>query len=222
MFEALRGLFSKPEPAAAPVEATAPAVPGPIIRPSLALEQFFDQLQQRENLRVLDLSGASQANLNFVLQFGHHLYCEDAAETLVSVFGNGPDFYARQESGELMEEFLSQTFAALEGPFDGALLWDTLQFLTPPLVDHAVGHLHRLLEPGAHLYASFCADEKCRALTISHHRIESRGSIRLIPRAQIPGLRFYTTRAIERLFSDFAQVKFFLTREGMREVLIRR
>lgn len=224
MFDALKGFFGKPERGyAQPASAAAPAVaPESTIRASLALEQFFDQLQQRENLRVLDLSGASQANLNFVLQFGHHLYCEDAAQTMVSVFGSGADFYQRQESNDLMEEFLSQTFAALEGPFDGALIWDTLQFLTPPLVDHAVGHLHRLLEPGAYLYASFCADEKSRSLTIAQHRIEGRGRIRLTPRAEIPGVQFYTSRAIERLFSDFAQVKFYLTRDGMREVIVRR
>ncbi|MCX6591174.1 MAG: hypothetical protein NTZ56_06590 [Acidobacteria bacterium] len=198
------------------------ALPAPYLRTSHALEQFFQDLSGREGLRILDLSGASQANLNFLMQYGHQLYCEDFVSTMETVFGNGPAFYENQANEALMEQFLEQTFASLHGPFDGALVWDTLQFLQPPLLDHAVGHLNRLMEPQSLIYSFFCSSDKLPALPVNSYRLETNKSIRVIPRGELPMSQIQTNRGIERTFSDFNSVKFFLTREHLREVLVRR
>lgn len=186
------------------------------------MEQFFASLEARDGLRILDLSGASQSNINFVLQYGHHLYCEDAVATMEEVFGTSDDFYERQADEDRMEQFLSHTFAALQGPFDGALIWDTLQYLQPPLLDYAIGHLHRLLEPGSCVFAFFHSDEKRRWLTSNSYRIESVRTLKMIPRGWKPANHIFTSRMLERMFSDFESVKFFLTRDSVREVIVKR
>lgn len=229
--DALKSLFGRPNPdrpgGGLPLPPPAPAklarpLPEPSSRHSLGLEQFFANLEAHDGMRILDLSGASQANINFVLQYGHHLYCEDYVSTMEQVFGTGDDFYERQADEELVERFLAQTFASLQGPFDGALIWDTLQYLQPPLLDYAIGHLHRLLEPGAYMFAFFHADEKRHWVPLNTYRIESAKSMRLAPRAWKPANNIFTNRMLERMFSDFQSVKFFLTREHVRELIVRR
>ncbi|MDX2182323.1 MAG: hypothetical protein SFV18_22225 [Bryobacteraceae bacterium] len=228
--DALRSIFGKPPLAesgnrapAAPsiVEKPAPLAP-PSVRQSPGLDQFFQSLDGAPTRRILDLSGASQANLNILMEFGHRLYCEDFVATMERVFGDGPEFYTRQADPGEMERFLEQTFAALDGPFDGALLWDTLQFLDPPLLDHAVGHLYRLMEPGALLWTFFSSDDKAARLPINSYRIENAKAYRVIPRTNRPARPVHSSRSIERMFSDFSSVKFFLTRDHFREVLVRR
>jgi hypothetical protein len=199
-----------------------PKIAAPHSRSSLGLAQFFSNLERSERLRVLDLSGASQANLNFVLQYGHHLYCENFMATLESVFGDGDDFFARQSDEDLVDQFLSQTFANLQGPFDGALVWDSLQFLQPPLLDHTVGHLHRLLEPGALLHAFFQSDDRAQWVPVNAYRIEAANSFHVIPRDLRPAPPPFNARALEKLFGDFTSVKFFLSRDHIRELIVTR
>jgi hypothetical protein len=216
-------LTGPPPVPAAPLQKT-PLAPEPFVRQSLGLEQFSSTVQIREGMRILDLSGASQSNINFMLQFGHHLYCEDLMKTMANVFGRGGGggLLDRQGDDDLIEQFLSETFANLQGNFDGALVWDTLQFLQPPLLDHVVGHLHRLMEPGAVLFAFFPSDERMRSALLNGYRIESNKSMRVIPRSRQALPLVHTSRSLERLFSDFSSVKFFLTRDHYRELLVRR
>lgn len=225
--DAFKSLFGGGSRPANPRPASASKLPRPKLPPaftrrSLGLGQFFANLERSERLRILDLSGASQANLNFVLQYGHHLYCEDFMATLEEVFGSGDDFFARQAVEELADRFLAQTFANLQGPFDGALIWDSLQFLQPPLLDHTVGHLHRLLEPGALVHAFFSSDDQAKWLPVNSYRIEAANAIQVIPRDFRPAPPPFNARALERLFADFSSIKFFLSREHVRELIVAR
>ncbi len=229
--DAWKSLFGRPEvqplmattpPAAAAPAKPASLAPEPFLRTSLGLEQFFANIQVREGMRILDLSGASQSNINFMLQFGHHLYCEDLVTTMMSVFGSDDGLLTHQADEERSSAFLAETFANLQGNFDGALIWDTLQFLQPPLLDHVVGHLHRLMEPGALLFAFFPADDKMRSAMLNTYRIESDKAMRVIPRSRQRLPMVHTSRSLERLFSDFHSVKFFLTRDHYRELIVRR
>jgi hypothetical protein len=207
---------------ASPSPASRTPLPEPFVRHSLGMEQFFGNIEARESLRVLDLSGASQANINFMLRYGHHLYCEDLMSTMRGVFGDGDDFYTRQADDELASRFLSQTFANLQGSFDGALVWDCLQFLQSPLLDYVVGHLHRLMEPGALLFAFFPSNDRLKSIVESSYRIESNSTMKVMPRIRRPLPAVHTSRSLERLFSDFSSVKFFLTRDHYRELIVRR
>lgn len=224
---ALKALFGRSSAPASPRpseprKAAKPKLEPPHSRPSLGLNQFFSTLERSDRLRILDLSGASQANLNFMLQYGHHVYCEDVMATVESVFGTGDDFYARQADDELIDKFLAQTFANLQGPFDGALVWDTLQFLQPPLLEHAVGHLYRLLEPGALLHCFFSSNDKARWLMVNSYRVETVGSMQVVPRDYRPAPPLFNARTLEKLFGDFASVKFFLSRDHVRELIVTR
>src|SRR5690348_10000172 len=66
-----------------------------IARRSNGAEQFFAALQGTEGLSILDLGGASQANISFITDLGHRLSSDDIAGTMDQCFGDG-DFFENQ------------------------------------------------------------------------------------------------------------------------------
>ncbi len=152
---------------------------------------------------------------------GTRLYSEDFFATLEDCFGDG-DYYENQRDPGRVESFLVQTFSEQRGPFDGALVWDCLQFLRPSLLERTVDHLHRILEPGAHLLAYFYADDKSQVIPQLQFKIQDEQSLIVEHRGEMPPGQSFTNRNIERLFEDFASTKFFLSRDSIREVLVQR
>lgn len=191
-------------------------------RNSNGLDQFFSSIRERTGLSVLDLAGASQANITFITQLGHRLYSDDILRTLSASFGTDGDFLVRQAEPQRAEHFLKQSLDFPDDTFDGALVWDTLQYLAPPLLQLTVDRLSRVLRPGAYLLAFFSADEKAKVVPVHSYRIGDCKTLQLVPRGETRPAQFFNNRAIERLFQNFQSVKFFLTRDSQREVIVRR
>lgn len=190
-------------------------------RHSNGLEQFFGHIQREPALRLLDLSGASQANIGFITNLGHRLYSEDLLRSLDLAFGDG-DFYENQADQERADAFLEQSLDFPENHFDGALVWDVLEFLTPSLLKAAVDRLHYIIKPGSYLLAIFHSEERAGAVPTCFYRISSADALLLAPRGLRRPAQFFNNRAIERVFQAFESVKFFLTRDSLREVIVKR
>ncbi|HVO99592.1 MAG TPA: class I SAM-dependent methyltransferase [Bryobacteraceae bacterium] len=190
-------------------------------RHSHGLEQFCASLQERPGLSILDMAGASQSTVSFVTGFGHRLYSDDFLHHLDACFGDG-DFYENQTHPNKVERFLEGALAFEEGAFDGALVWDTLQFLTPQLLQIVVERLHRIVRPGSYLLAFFHSEEKMEAIPTYSFRISDHRTIALVERGRRRPAQFFNNRGLEKLFQDFQSVKFFLTRDHLREVIVRR
>jgi hypothetical protein len=200
----------------------APAAKGtPVTRHSSGLEQFFFAIRDRPGLSLIDFAGASQANISFITNLGHRLTSDDYVRSLELAFGDG-DFYANQADEQRAAAFLADNLAYGEGQFDGALLWDSLQFLGPGLLESTVDSLHRVLRPGSSMLAFFHAEEKTEIVPTWHYRIADAKTLTLVPRGKLKRAQFFNNRALEKLFQKFASVKFFLTRDSLREVIIRR
>jgi hypothetical protein len=233
LFRAMQGTqeaepsLRPPRPSAIPAPQPEPEAPPPppkaepLLRHSPALQQFVHSLDTNRDLRLLDLGGANAANIAFMTQLGTRLYSEDFFATLEDCFGDG-DFYENQRDPSRVDSFLVQTFSEQRGPFDGALVWDCLQFLRPSLLERTVDHLHRILEPGACLLAYFSAEDRGQFVPQYQFRIQDESSLLIDQRGEMPPGQTFTNRNIERLFEDFAAIKFFLSRDSIREVLVRR
>jgi hypothetical protein len=190
-------------------------------RHSHGLDQFCASLVERPGLSILDLAGASQATVTFVTSYGHRLYSDDFVRQLDQCFSDG-DFYGDQTNPLKAATFLDSTLNFPEGYFDGVLVWDTLQFLTAPLLSTVIGRLHRVLKPGACLLAFFHAEERIETIPTYSYRISDHRSILLVDRGRRRPAQFFNNRSLEKLFQDFQSVKFFLTRNHLREVIVRR
>jgi hypothetical protein len=196
--------------------------PGPPQRrQSPGLEQFVSTIKDQENLSILDLSSANQANISFITGMGHRPFADDIVHALDSAFGDG-DFLANQADPERIHQFMAQALDFAEDTFGGALVWDSLQFLAPPLLQDTVDQLYRVLTPGASLLAFFNADEKQLSLPSYSYRIVDAKTLILTPKVARRRAQFFNNRSIEKLFSKFRTVKFFLTRDHLREVIVTR
>jgi ubiquinone/menaquinone biosynthesis C-methylase UbiE len=190
-------------------------------RHSNGLEQFFSRIQGERGLRILDLSGASQANIAFITNLGHKLYSEDLLQSLDLAFGEG-DFFANQEVAGRAEAFLEQSLDFPENQFDGVLAWDLLEYLAPALLKAVVERLFRVLKPRSYLLALFHAEERAESVPAYFYRISDASTLLLTFRQVRRPAQFFNNRAVEKLFQSFDSVKFFLTRDALREVIVRR
>ena len=189
-------------------------------RHSNGLDQFFSALRGQVGLNILDFAGASQANVSFITSLGHRLSSEDYLRSLEITFGD-EHFYENQDDPRQAEKFLNDNLNFPEGHFDGALVWDALQFLSPPLLQATVERLHLILRPGSTLLAFFHADEKAVQVPLYNYRISDEKTLLLTPRGSRKRAQYFNNRGLEKLFQG-QTVKFFLTRDSLREIIVRR
>jgi len=192
-------------------------------RTSNGLEQFFHALRDRHGLRILDLTGGSQANIQFIAEQGHKPTQDGLPHAVSECFGEpAASFHANQEDEARIARFCSMTLDHDPGAFQGVLVWDCLQFLAPPLLQNVVDQLHRITEPGGLLLFYFHADERVTELPVQNYHIVDRRTVAATSRNRTQPVRFLSNRAIEQLFAGFTAVKFFVTRDHLREVIVRR
>lgn len=190
------------------------------MRHSSGLDQFCAMLKTTENLSILDMSGASQSNITFITGLGHRISSDDIVGTMQECFGN--DFFETQQAASTAHRFLEQTLTFPEANFDGVLVWDALQFLAPPLLDEVVARLLRVVKPGGLMLMFFNADEKATRIPVYNYRIHDSKTLMQTARGGYQRSQYFNNRMLEKLFKNAAAVKFFLTRDSLREVIVRR
>lgn len=207
--------------AASPARSRAPENPTAHSRRSAGLEQFFYVIRDTAGLSILDLSAASQANVSFITNLGHRIYAEDIILAMDGAFP--PDnFFEAQQDDALNRQILDQCLNFPAEHFDGALVWDCLQYMAPPLIEEVVDRLWYILRPNAYLLAFFSSDERATTVPRYLYRIADGRNLLLTPQQHRPPSQHFNSRHLERLFSRFQQVKFFLARDNLREVLVKR
>jgi len=188
-------------------------------RPSLGLEEFFNYIRDQSGLTILDLGGATQQNVTFITNLGHRLYSEDFLQILRETFGNeGP---AEQTSPGQIDYFLRQALDYPEGHFDGVLVWDVLEYLGPALLAAVIERLHTIVRPKSYMLAFFHADDKLDAAPFYTFRIQEINVLQVAQQGTRRPAQLFNNRSLEKLFTRYESVKFFLTRERLREVIIK-
>jgi hypothetical protein len=188
-------------------------------RPSRGLEEFFTQIRDTSGLTILDLGGATQKNVSFITDLGHRLYSEDFLRMLNEAFG--ADDTVDQTNPGRIDYFLKQTLDYPEGHFDGVLAWDVLEYLNPVLLGAVVERLHYIVRPKAYMLAFFNSDDKLEEVPAYTFRIAHLNSLEVVQQGMRRPAQLYNNRSLEKLFARFESVKFFLTRERLREVIIK-
>jgi hypothetical protein len=219
--ERTSSLGNGPTSSNAPRASSRKGAPVSFTRLSSGFEQFVGVLQSPETLSVLDLAGASQANISFITNLGHRLSSDDALATIEQCFGKGDELESQQVPANC-QRFLDQSLNFPDQSFDAALVWDALQFLTSPLLEQTVDRLLRIMRPGGLILAFFQADQKASQIPVHHYRIQDQKTLLLSPRGDLRQVQYFNNRALERMFEKAQSVKFFLTRDHLREVIVRR
>jgi 2-polyprenyl-3-methyl-5-hydroxy-6-metoxy-1,4-benzoquinol methylase len=190
-----------------------------ISRHSRGLEQFFDCIRGQSGLTILDLGGAIQQNVHFITNLGHRLYSEDFLRILEETFGADED--TGQSNPGRIEYFLRNALDYPECHFDGVLLWDVLEYVEPPLLAAVIERLRQIVRPNSHLLAFFHSDDKLESVPYYSFRILDVKTLQVAQSGTRRPARLFNNRGLEKLFQPFGPVKFFLTRDRLREVIVR-
>jgi hypothetical protein len=185
-----------------------------VSRHSNGLDQFFSYIKGESGLSILDLAGVNQSNVSFITNLGHKIYSEDFLRSL-RLAGNG-------DAQPRVDSFLSQNLNHREASFDGVLVWDVLEYLSAPLLSATVDRLARIVKPGSYLLAVFQAQEKAESVPQYSFRIQDSKTLLVADRGRRKPEQVFNNRSLEKLFHGFESLKFFLARDKLREVIVRR
>src|ERR1035438_455001 len=188
-------------------------------RPSRGIEEFFNSIRDQSGLTILDLGSASQQNVSFITNLGHRLYAEDFLQLLNESFGPG-DLTAQSNSGSI-DRFLNTALNYPEGHFDGVLVWDVLEYLAPALLPAVVDRLMKIARPKGYMLAFFHADDKLESVPFYTFRIQDMNVLQVAQTSTHKPAQLFNNRSLERLFGRADSVKFFLTRDRLREVIVK-
>ncbi len=191
----------------------------PTVRSSRGLEQFFFNLQGQVGLSILDLAGASQQNIDFLTNLGHKLYSANVIHSMEECFGPDP---AGQTNPGRIDYFLKSNFDYPPQTFDAVLMWDSMQFMSQALLTATVDRLAYIMRPQAYLLAFFTVNDKVQEVPSYEFRIQDAKNLLVTDRGMRSTGHVFNNRSLEKLFGQFESVKFFLTRDNLREVIVRR
>jgi hypothetical protein len=178
------------------------------LRRSNGLREFFSHLAGSTGLRVLDLGAPSQANVNFITGLGHRIYQDDLLRDV-----------SRQDFTPA--GFLERTLDYPAGLFDGVLCWDLFDVLPDPTLAQPIAdRLAEITRTGGGLLMFFHTAEPATAVTAFRSQISGPDALDLTARGSYKLKRPYNNRNIENLFRGFHGLKFFLAKDGLREVLV--
>ncbi len=194
----------------------------PFVRPSNGLREFWSGIETVQHEGILDLGSISQSNLSFVTGRGHKLYTEDLIRVALRLAPQPKRNGKPQFSEE--ERFFRENLNYEEGQFAGILCWNVFDILPEALVNPLVYNLYYFLKPGGLLLALFHAGSpgESEEVPLHHYRISSINTLEVTAKTTGKLRRHFSNRAIEKLFRRFSSIKFYLSRDKLREVIVAR
>ena len=165
---------------------------------------------------MLDLGGLSESNVSFLSALG----CKIHALDLLALF----DAHRSRLPGRGLgpgdaEAFIEEYLGFAPEKFNAILVWDVLEYLDTELLELAVSRLGQILRPAGTLLTFFHTQSKGELVTLNQYQIEDAETLRLRELRRRPLPHTFNNRSLERLFGGFTSVKFFLTRDSLREVI---
>lgn len=212
----LRNLFQTASPVEAPPLRSSHKPVAAQLRRSNGLREFLLDWKKSEGRTVLDLGCTSSANVAFFTNLGHGFYNDDLLRDAAN-----PRYQATTDSGPQLDpaRLLEENLVFPAGRFDGALLWDLMDYIPEPLVKPLVERLTRVLQPGGTILAYFHTKDAGPEADYFRYHIHDPETLQLRPGEPHRLQRIFNNRHIENLFQGYRSIKFFLARDNLREVL---
>jgi SAM-dependent methyltransferase len=207
-----------------------------LTRRSSGLGEVARVLKSEEPICVLDIGATSATNIRYFTELGHRIYSEDLLDA-----SSDPSLATKDEQGQTIldsKRFLAENLVLPNGRFDVVLCWNLADYMEESLVKPVVARLWSVMKPGGVLLAFFHMkeagpDAPCYRYnivgpdTLEMQNLETRDLRKNLGGAGHAAIgsnfklqRVFNNRHIETLFRDFASIKFFLTRDNIREVLV--
>jgi SAM-dependent methyltransferase len=187
-------------------------------RHSSGLGEFTKILSGKDSLNILDLGPTSPQNIALLTGLGHRVFNED-----VLLASLDPAYVTHDDDGAKrikVAEFLAENLHHDPGKFDAVLCWDIPDYLHESLVKVMIERLAAVMKPGGVLLAYFHTKDAGPDAPYYRYHIAGKDQLSLQRGPQFRLQRVFNNRHIENLFKDFSNIKFFLARDNVREVLV--
>jgi len=100
---------------------------------------------------------------------------------------------------------------------------DALEYMEPALLAATADQLLRILKPKGYMLAIFHSAERKQQVPNYSFRIQDLRTLQVSRHGERAASRqLFNNRSVEKLFHNFDSVKFFLTRDNLREVIVRK
>jgi hypothetical protein len=187
-------------------------------------------LNSQEALCVLDMGATSASNISFFTNKGHKSYSEDLLRSSLD-----PALRVQDGDGKSVvdtKRFLDENLVYPNAQFDVVLCWNLPDYMEESLVKPTIDRLWSTMKPGGLLLAFFHTrdagpDSVCYRYHVTDSDMLEKQEVKFAmpgrpsSEKQSPRLqRVFNNRHIENLFRDFSSIKFFLSRDSIREVLV--
>lgn len=199
-----------------PVGARSGKAPIPALRRSNGLREFLNGWQDGAERTILDLGCTSSANVAYFTSLGHGFYNDDLLSEMADA-----RYLTNGEAGPQLdpERLLAENFVFEAARFDGALLWDLVDYIPESLIKPLVERLTHVLKPGGTILAYFHTRDAGPDADFFRYHIYDGETLQLRPGPQHRLQRIFNNRHVENLFQGYRSIKFFLARDNLREVL---
>jgi SAM-dependent methyltransferase len=205
-----------------------------LTRRSSALAELSKIFDSEDTLCVLDIGATSAANIRLFTERGHRMYSEDLLEA-----STDPALRVHDEQGLPSldsKKFLEENLVYPAGQFDVVFCWNLADYMDESLVKPVVARLWSVMKPGGMLLAFFHTREAGPDTPCYRYHISGKDTLEMQALSPKPGQRkesvnaaggrpftlqrVFNNRHVENLFRDFGSIKFFLSRDNIREVLV--
>ena len=176
---------------------------------------LLKSLREGDGQRILDIGPTSSTNINFLTGLGHSVYMANLVSEAAAPQWKRPEPDAAFPSAEFVEENLN--FSGRR--FDTVLFWDTGDYLQPGLRDAVIERVSQVMEPGGQLLAFFHVKP---ASELQRYHLRDDGQVDVQYVADHPTGDVLNNRQIEKLFAGYGGHRFFLAKDDLREVLVKR
>lgn len=192
-------------------------------RPSTAIQEFFSGIRDQMGLHIADFSGACQENVTFITGLGHRLYAESFPHAVATIFGEDPS-PAELRSPERIANLLQYSLNFESRSIDAILLWDALEWLEPDARHAVVGRILDVLRPNGMIFTVFHSENTNAQpyVPVHYFKLLDPETLAVTDAGTDRKHSAFTNRSIEKTFERCQSVKFFLSRDNLREVIIRR
>jgi SAM-dependent methyltransferase len=175
-------------------------------------------LQQSDTLRVLDFGLTSPANINYLTSIGHSVYMANIVQDATR-----PEWLKESEEGGAPEfdvdRFIAANLDFSGRDFDVVLLWDTADYLPPAMVPSLFARLREVLRPEGRLLAFFHGKLTGPETAFTRYQLNDTDDLVVLDAGEFPVRQVYQTRQVERFLEGFSNVRFFLGKDNVREVI---
>jgi 2-polyprenyl-3-methyl-5-hydroxy-6-metoxy-1,4-benzoquinol methylase len=188
------------------------------LRRSSGLAELNRILSGREALNILDLGPTSPRNIQHLTGLGHKVYNED-----VLLASLDPKYVMSDPEGKHVadvERFAAENLNYPPAEFDAILCWDICDYMQDGMVRVFAQRLEGMLRPGGALLAYFHTRDAGPDAPYFRFHIAGDDLLELQRGPQFRLQRVFNNRHIENLFKGCTNIKFFLARDDVREVLV--